>query len=156
MSDVDDLAVFFRRAWERSGPEHLGFTGATQDTINEIASEEFLKKRLSNPNVNIYIIKQGDEILGFASTRNIDRDAIELTGIIMFESARGKGYGTELIEKAVSSAREAGFHRMVVKTEAVNERAISFYRRMGFSEVGKTQEKVEGTAVDVLVLEMGL
>jgi len=156
LSDVDDLIVFFREAWAQSGPEHLGFTGATEETINEVASDEFLKKRLLNPDVNIYIIKGEDKVLGFASTRNIDREAIELSGVIMLDSATGKGFGTQLVEKAVSSAREAGFRRMVVKTEVVNERAVKFYRRMGFSEVSKTREKVEGTAVEVMILERGL
>ena len=156
MNDVDKLIIFFHRAWEESGPARLGFTGATEETINEIASEEFLDKRLSDPNVSIYILKEGGEVLGFASTRAIDREAIELSGIIMLESATGKGFGTRLVEKAVSSARQAGFHRMVVKTEPVNERAIGFYKKMGFAEVGSTRENVEGTAVDATILERRL
>jgi ribosomal protein S18 acetylase RimI-like enzyme len=156
MSDVDNLKVFFHRAWEESGPDRLGFTGATEETIDEITSDAFLKKRLSNPDVIIYVVREGRAVLGFASTRKIDPDAIELSGIIMLESATGKGFGTQLVERAVGSARQAGFHRMVVKTEAVNGRAIGFYKKMGFAEVGKTWETVEGTAVDVMILEMAL
>ena len=156
MNDVDGLTVFFHRAWKESGPEHLGFTGATEETISEIASDEFLKKRLSNRDVNIYIVKDESKVLGFAATRSINRDAIELSGIIMLESAAGKGFGTQLIENAVSSGRAAGAHRMVVKTEAVNQRAIGFYKKMGFTEVGKSWENVEGTSVDIMILEKPL
>jgi ribosomal protein S18 acetylase RimI-like enzyme len=156
MNDVDSLSVFFHRAWKESGPEHLGFTGATEETVDEIASAEFLKKRLSNRDVNIYIVKDGSKVLGLAATRIIDRDAVELSGMIMLESATGRGFGTQLIENAVSSARAAGAHRMVVKTEVVNERAIGFYRKMGFAEVGNSWENVEGTPVDIMILEKPL
>lgn len=156
LNDVNGLIVFFHVAWEESSPNHLGFTGATEETIDEIGSEEFLKKRLSNPDISIYVVKDNDRILGFASTRNINRDAVELSGIIVLESATGRGFGTRLIEEAVSGARKGGFRRMVVKTEVANERAIGLYKKMGFAEVGETRENVEGTAVDIVILERPL
>jgi len=156
VNDVDDLSVFFHQAWEESGPDRFGFTGVTQDTINEVASQGFLRKRLQDPNVNIYIVKDEGKVWGFASTRNIDREAIELSGIILLESATGRGFGTKLVEEALSSARQAGFLKMVVKTEVANERAIGFYKKMGFAEVGKTMENVEGNAVETLMLERPL
>jgi ribosomal protein S18 acetylase RimI-like enzyme len=156
LEDVQSLIVFFHQAWKESGPSALGLSGATKQTINEIASERFLKERLTNPDVNIYVVKHGESVLGFAATRVIDRDTTELSGIIVLESAAGKGFGTQLVEEAVSSARQAGFHKMIVRTEVVNERAIGFYRRMEFAEVGKTRENVEGTVVDIMVLERKL
>lgn len=156
LSDVDNLRVFFHVAWEESGPDHLGFTGATEETIDKIASKEFLKKRLSNPEISIYIVKENSRVLGFAGTRNINKDAIELSGMIVLESATGRGFGTQLVDKALSEARLAGFHRMVVKTEVVNGRAINFYKKMGFTEVGKTWEDVEGTAVNIMILERSI
>jgi ribosomal protein S18 acetylase RimI-like enzyme len=156
MNDVDSLIVFFHEAWEESDPDHLGFTAATEETINEIASEEFLKKRLSNPDVSIYVVKDNDRVVGFASTRNINLDAVELSGIIVLESASGKGFGTRLIEEAISEAGKAGFHRIVVKTEVANERAINLYNKMGFAKVGEARENVEDTPVEIVVLERPL
>jgi len=156
IADLDRIGTFFRQAWDESGPNHLGFTGATEETIDEIASKEFLKKRLLDPNVNIYIIKVGPKVLGFASTRTVDREAIELSGIVMLESATGKGFGTRLVEKAVSYARQSGFRRMVVKTESDNERAISFYKKMGFTEIGEPKQMVEETSVNIMILQKDL
>ena len=86
--------------------------------------------------MNIYIVKDESNVLGFAGTCFIDRDVIELSGIIMLESATGEGFGTQVIENAVSSARWVRAQRMVVKTEAVNERAIGFYKKMGVYRSG--------------------
>jgi ribosomal protein S18 acetylase RimI-like enzyme len=152
-ADVPKLQVFFHQAWEEYGSGALGFTGATEETINEIASEKFLKERLSNPNIGMYIVKEGERVLGFAATRSIDQDALELTGIIVLEDASGKGIGAQLVKEVVSSARKASFRRIVVKTEVLNKRAISFYKKMGLSEIGEAQERVEDIEIDVMILE---
>ena len=156
MADVQKLIKFFLQAWREASSGALGFTGATEETIKEIASEEFLKTRLSDPNVGIYIVEDRGKVLGFAATRKIDENIIELSGIIVAESAAGKGIGTRLIEKVISSARQVGFRQIVVKTEVLNKRAIGFYKKMGLAEVGKTTESVEGTSVDVVVLKKAL
>jgi ribosomal protein S18 acetylase RimI-like enzyme len=153
LADVQKLIAFFLQAWKEAGPRALGFTGATEETINEIASEQFLKERLSSRDVNMFIVEDKGRILGFAATRKIDEDAIELSGIIVLESATRKGIGTDLFEKVVSSARHDGFCKIVVETEVLNQRAISFYKKRGLSEVGKSRENVEGTSVDLVVLE---
>jgi ribosomal protein S18 acetylase RimI-like enzyme len=156
LADVQKLITFFLQAWREAGSGALGFTGATEESIHQIASEEFLKERLSNPDVNMYIVEDQGKVLGFAGTRKIDENAIELSGIIVLESATGKGVGTRLVEKVISSARQAGFRKVVVKTEVLNKRAIGFYKKMGLAEVGKTTEVVEGMTIDVVVMEKGL
>ena len=156
VADVQKLSTFFLQAWREAGSGALGFTGATEETISEIASEEFLRERLSSPDVTIYIVEDRGRILGFASTRKIDELTLELSGIIVLESATGRGIGTLLIEKAISAARQWGFRKIVVKTEVLNKRAISFYKKMGLAEIDKTTENVEGKAVDAVVLEKAL
>ena len=156
LADVEKLRAFFLQAWSETGPGSLGFAGATDQTINQIASEEFLKERLANPNVNIYKVEDRERVLGVAATRKIDENTVELSGIIVLESATEKGIGTQLFAKVIYSAREVGFHKIIVKTEIVNKRAIAFYKKMGLAEVGKATENVEGTNVDVVVLEKAI
>lgn len=38
-ADLQKLIAFFLKVWEEAGPGAFGFTGATEKTINEIASE---------------------------------------------------------------------------------------------------------------------
>jgi L-amino acid N-acyltransferase YncA len=156
VADVERLEVFFREAWEETGPGGLGFTGTTEETINEIASKQFLLKRLANADVQMYIVEEAGRVMGFASTRRINEYSIELSGIIVLESATGKGLGTNLAQKALSAAREAGYRKAVVKTETFNARAIRFYKKIGFAEVGTAKENVEGTPVEVTILEKQL
>ena len=157
LRDVAKLTSFFRQAWgEAGGQGALGFTGATEDTINEIASEEFLRKRLRNPDVRIWIVEEAGRVLGFAATRRVDHERIELSGIVVLESTTSRGIGTLLAEKALADAREARFRKVVVKTETKNDRAIGFYRKLGFAIMGEGREPVEGGNVPVTILEKEL
>lgn len=92
-ADIQKLITFFRQAWKEAGSGALGFAGATEETIKEVASEEFLRERLSNRNVKMYVVEGEGSVLGFAATRKIDENSLELSGLILLESATGKGLG---------------------------------------------------------------
>ena len=146
-NDVSKLSAFFVQAWKEAGPGALGFTGATDEAISEIASEEFLKKRLATPTIQMMVAEEGRRIVGFSSVRRVEAREAELSGIVVLESSTGKGVGSRLLRKALDAARKRGFNSVRVKTEVTNERAISFYRKAGFTESGKVVERVGGARV---------
>ena len=152
-NDASALGAFFLRAWKEAGPGALGFTGATEDAIKIIASEEFLARRLTSPNVRLVVAERGNEILGFASLRLLEKAKTELTGIVVIGSASGGGVGTRLLRKACESGSKLGYREVVVKTEAANDRAIRFYKDNGFTETRKAVEKIGRVKVPVLILE---
>jgi len=143
-NDVSKLSAFFTEAWKEAGPGALGFTGATDEAISEIASEEFLRKRLATPTIQMMVAEEGRRIIGLSSIRRVDAREAELSGIVVLESATGKGVGSRLLRKALDAARKRGFNSVRVKTEMSNEKAISFYTKAGFTESGKALERVGG------------
>ena len=153
VADAERIGVFLHEAWREAGPGGLGFTGATEETINEVASKEFLRKRLTNPGVQMYIVQDAERVLALASTRRINARSVELSGMMVLESLTGQGLGTALVRKALNEIHKAGFHKVVVKTEAINRRAVQFYKKMGLKEVGRGRERVEETRVDIVILE---
>ena len=144
-NDVSKLSSFLVEAWKEAGPGALGFTGAKDEAIGEIASEEFLKKRLATPTIQMMVAEEERRIIGFSSLRKVEAREAELSGMAVLASATGKGVGSRLLRKALDAARKRGFNSVRVKTEATNERAISFYRKAGFTESGKAVERVGGT-----------
>jgi ribosomal protein S18 acetylase RimI-like enzyme len=81
---------------------------------------------------------------------------MELAGIIVRDDLLGKGIGSLLISKCIDSARDAGFASIVVKTEASNQQAISFYVKKGFVPAGNVVETVESSKVDLAMLRLAL
>ena len=143
-------------AWEKAGPRALGWTGATEDTIHEISSEEYLKELVSDPKLKFYVSGENGEITGFAATRVQDGSTMELAGIIVRDDLLGKGIGSLLISKCIDSARDGGFASMVVETEASNERAISFYVKRGFARIGNVVEILGNSKVELAMLRLVL
>ncbi|MDG7008226.1 MAG: GNAT family N-acetyltransferase [Nitrososphaerota archaeon] len=156
MADAKALGGFFMRAWKEAGPGALGFTGATEGAIKEISSVQFLAERLASPNVKMLVAVSEGEVVGFASLRTEGHGATELSGIVVLQSASGAGIGSRLLRKSFALAARLGFRAMTVRTEALNKRAIGFYRKNGFTEAGKTTEKVGRTRVALSVLRKTL
>jgi ribosomal protein S18 acetylase RimI-like enzyme len=150
-SDVKGLSAFFVRAWKEAGPGALGFTGANGEAIREIASIDFLAERLRSPTTQLFVAEEDAGIVGFASLRTRNGEC-ELSGIVVLESAAGRGVGTRLLRKATDTAKRRGFGSVLLKTEMANARAISFYKRNGFTQTGKRTEKVGGVCVPLLIL----
>lgn len=155
-SDIPKLRSFVLEAWRLAGPAALGWTGATDENIGEISSESFLQGFIGNPNLRVFISKTGENVVGFCAMRKIDHRSIELAGIIVRQDELGLGIGSDLFETARKEAALSGFNTMVVETESTNDRALSFYRSKGFTEVEKAVEEVRGTKVNLTVLKLNL
>ncbi len=151
--DESKLSSFLKDAWREAGPGAPGFTGATQETIEELASLDFLKRLLANPRNKIFVAEDENKFIGFVSSRESGDEFIELSGIIVLNSRVGEGVGTQLL-RMVKSSIPLGYHKKIVKTEVSNDRAIKFYEKMGFSEAGRATEKIDSTPVDLVILSI--
>ena len=155
-NDVVAIADFFHEAWRQAGPEAPGFAGATEEVIDEIAAPEAIRARIGGPQRRMFLAWQEDRVVGFAATRRLTGDSIELAGVVVLQSLLGGGVGTVLFEAAAESARTNEFRRMTVSTETDNDRALRFYERCGFSVVGTSTTDAAGTDIEVWNLEMEL
>ena len=154
--DAGPLGEFFLRSWKETGPNALGFTGADDEAIKEIASEAFLTNRLRSPNTKIVVAERQRRVLGFASIKRVGQREAELSGVVVLESETGHGLGTRLVRKACGAALSMGFGTLTVKTEAFNVRAIGFYKKSGFVEMKRATEKVGKRRIPVMILRREL
>lgn len=154
--DVAAIADFFHEAWRQAGPDAPGFAGATEEVISEIATPEALAARIGGPVRRMFVAWQEDRVVGFAATRRLTAEIIELAGVVVLQSLIGGGVGSALFEAAVASARSHNFRRMTVSTETDNERAVRFYERCGFTIVGKSTTDAAGAEIAVWDLEIDL
>lgn len=138
------------------GPSALGWTGATDENIKEIASDSFLHELVNNPNVKVFVGKTGDKVIGFCALRKIDGQTIELAGIIVHQDQQGKGIGSNLFKSAKQKAVELGFTTMIVKTESTNQWALSFYKTKKFMEQKQIVEELNNTKTNLSILKLDL
>ncbi len=156
LSDVNRLSAFLKEAWAQAGPGALGWTGATDATMAEIASNDFLTGLLTDPTTHVLAAEDAGEIIGVAVLRHAATAVEELAGIILLERRTGEGVGRSLLMAALERSRTRGAKEVVVRTEASNDRALRFYGHLGFAVEGHGLEEVQGTKVDLITLRRRL
>jgi GNAT superfamily N-acetyltransferase len=155
--DADELSGFILEAWAEAGTDALGWTGGTERSIKQIASKEFLYSLLSSLDVAIFVARDAArKMVGFAICRRFDEGRVELAGMIVAQSSIGKRFGSMMFEKARRWAEDSQFKKMIVKTEAKNSRAISFYKSKGFVELSTNIEQVNDIQTELVTLELAL
>jgi diamine N-acetyltransferase len=81
---------------------------------------------------------------------------IELKRIYLFSRFHGKGAGKMLLDQAITGARDLGMRRLLLGVYAKNFRALDFYRRNGFVEVGTRTFQVGSMLCDDLLFGRSL
>ena len=108
-------------------------------------SPEYYANALAQPGVDIVI---GETPLGAPigyamitppSHPDLQQDGdIELKRIYVLGPWQGGGNGRQLLEQAFAIAAERGAKRMLLAVYENNEKAVAFYERAGFAEIGNT------------------
>ena len=60
-----------------------------------------------------------------------------LEDVFVEESARGKGYGTEIVQAVIDKARDIGCYKLIGQSRYGRERVHELYMRLGFEDHGK-------------------
>ena len=152
--DVEAFGRFILKAWDEAGPGALGWTGATDENVSELASPEFLSPLIEREGIALFLAWDRGEVVGFASNMRVDDETVELSGIVVLESMTGRGVGSRLLDSSLQAAERDGYDRVIVETEVFNERAIGFYRSRGFEDGGKRVTEVEGERVELVELSL--
>ena len=97
----------------------------------------------------------GGAPVGFALVGKPDLAAacegdIELKRIYSLSRFHGNGLGAALMKQALAAA--AGYRRLLLGVYARNDRALAFYRKQGFADIGTRQFNVGGKLYDDFVL----
>ena len=76
----------------------------------------------------------GDEVIGTAAVHRVGAEQCEIRRIYMKQEFRGRGYGKQLFQDALSYAR-SHYPVVTLKTDKSLGRAVSIYLKSGFSVI---------------------
>jgi ribosomal protein S18 acetylase RimI-like enzyme len=118
----------------------------------------------ADPAVDLYlaVMAPDDAPVGFAMVSPPDLpvttgpDDLELRRIYVLHRFHGEGLGPRLMQTAIDRARERGARRLLLGAYGENHRAIAFYRRTGFVQVGTRIFHVGQNDYDDVVLALEL
>jgi len=109
-------------------------------------ADDVWRQRLRSAAAATFLAWQGGEPVGTATGKaeNPDHEhavpgAWQLVGMWVDPAARGLGVADALVEAVADHARAQGAEAVVLWVTEVNDRARSFYTRMGFDQTGVRQ-----------------
>ena len=129
---------------------------APKKDIEEYMSQNFTEnvffKELSNEKNQFYWIKYNEDIVGYTLVIFDKKDAqihVEkpayLSRIYLLEAYYGLGLGKQLFDFIKSICTENKQSGIWLNVWAENQRAINFYKKMGFKIVGKSDYQISAT-----------
>ncbi|MGA1226534.1 MAG: GNAT family N-acetyltransferase [Tamlana sp.] len=91
-----------------------------------------------NDNDIYYVIEVDGKILGGGGVKplkDFERDVCEIQKMYFSPRVRGKGYGRELFEKCMESAKELGYRQCYLESASQLKAAIHIYESYGFEHL---------------------
>ena len=107
----------------------------------------------------VIVACDGETVIGWASLNRYSPrpvyDGVADLSVYVRRDRRGGGVGRALMAAIERSARENGFHKIVLFAFPFNAAGQSLYRSSGFREVGtfRRQGRIDGRFVDVVAME---
>ena len=135
LSDKEQILKVSERLVDFELPERINREKFSQ--MQDQGMRGLLDDYLQEEDVTILTIKQGDEILGFIELTT-ENDWISkqkqgyISRIAVAKEAEGKGIGKMLMREAEAWAKQNGFSAIGLNVFFTNERAINFYKALGF------------------------
>ncbi|WP_255148948.1 GNAT family N-acetyltransferase [Halorarius halobius] len=135
---ADDLDALVER-WHS-----LATAMEAHDELNELVDDvddrahDGFRAHLDDGAVTDYLVVHEDETIGFVTLREGHHPSrrysryLRIVNIAVDDGHRGRGHGTQIVDRVKELARERGCDHLTVACEWHNEGARRFYRDTGF------------------------
>ncbi|MGA2984272.1 MAG: GNAT family N-acetyltransferase [Terriglobia bacterium] len=138
----DLAALILRPARLRDAPAFAGLTTQLGYPSSPSQVEERMTTVLGDPEHHVLAAVWGGHVVGWAHAYIcclIESDSfVELGGLVVDESHRGKGVGGKLLEMMEDWARQKGGRTISVRSNVIRHEAHKFYAAHGYDQI-KTQ-----------------
>lgn len=105
-----------------------------QIDYDEFWTAGILKNELENKASKYFVVKENNNILGFAGIWVSPVDC-QITNIVVKKDSRNQGIGSILLEKLIEVAKETEFDVLGLEVSEKNIPAIKLYEKYGFKIV---------------------
>ncbi len=109
-------------------------------TAYEDEALDMMYETYNEPRKRYFVVEDNGRILGGAGIAQLEKeseDICELQKMYFLQEARGKGLGSEMMNKCLDFAREQGFTRCYLETMPYMEDARKLYGKVGFKSLDK-------------------
>lgn len=130
-----DLEAYVREVREAAGLTELEVSGGLADVHGF----------LPDHGGAFFIVNDGADAIGCVGLRKWEDGIGEIKRMWVAPAARGQGLGTLMLEQVERTARDLGYHRLVLDTNSALTAALRFYAGNGFREIERYNQNRDAT-----------
>lgn len=113
------------------------------------STRAFVRSILGGAGVQMLAVTKNDAVVGWCDIVRNPHEGfrhVGRLGMAFLPEYRGRGLGRRLVAQTIGAARRAGIERVELEVFASNERAVAFYRAVGFviEGVKRRARKLDG------------
>jgi len=145
--------VIYRVAHEIfSDPRPLEESIAYHESRAELKDMDDIQRNYFENGGIFLVMLDDDEPICTGAIRKLENDICELKRLWLLTPYHGNGLGYRMLQELFSIAREKGYKRIRLETDAVYQsRALDFYRRVGFYQIPRYTDRTDETAMEMLL-----
>ncbi|CAM4244478.1 GNAT family N-acetyltransferase [Zobellia nedashkovskayae] len=131
--DNEQIAALIRKVLVDLGAPKVG-TAYADVTLDQMF------ENYDKPRAAYFVVEENETILGCAGISQLEnsKDNIcELQKMYFLEEARGRGIGSEMLQKCLEKAKEFNFEKIYLETMPYMKAAQKLYAKMGFEYIDK-------------------
>lgn len=143
---MDDLTVLTKISYNTydNAFRHMNHHSVMDAYLEKAFNVDMLREELQNNSSKFYFLYSGEQLAGYmkineweAQTDIHDPQSLELQRIYVLNEFHGKGFGRNLLNKAIEICCKMNKSYIWLGVWEKNEKAIRFYEKNGFYCVGK-------------------
>ena len=149
--DLETISAMLTETWHDTYDSIYGAqkVGELTEAWHSVAA---LKQRLTKPRSEFIVVDDGAEIGGMAYVSQVDSETSMLHQLYVRPNQQGNGLGEKLLVEAEGCFPDV--RKIRLEVEEANVRAVKFYERNGFKQVGTTPDcGVKGSGIPAVVME---
>ena len=118
-------------------PQNLSDLDALMHELSasSFCNEELLKNALNDPNVHVYVIRDGGHIVATGTLcvkHTLEFAIADIESVVVSSRCRGKGFGRELMSAMIDAAKGLGVHHIQLTSNPARVAANRLYQKFGF------------------------
>jgi diamine N-acetyltransferase len=134
--------------------------GALARYLSKAFSEATLTAELAKPEAQVWGAWVGERLVGFSQVLRSetpecvrDKEALEVARLYVAKAYQGTGVAGQLMAETIEAAPQQRKGSLWLYVWERNERAVKFYRKWGFEQVGEADLSFEGMRFHDLILQ---
>ncbi len=136
--------------------QRIFYPDSTPEAFFEVLREEgeledmdnFQEVYLAHQGIFLAVLDDG-ELVGTGALKRVDAEVAELKRLWLLEQYHGQGIGYQVVTRLFDFARQNGYKIIRLQTGSNQERALAFYKRLGFSIISSYRASMDDISMEL-------